>query len=478
MFGNFCEKKIVIIGLGQYKEGSGTSAAKFFISRGARVIITDLKKELELKVQIESVKKFYKTLYPKPYTLNPPKFVLGRHRMSDFKTAEIVVRNPGVRANSPYLLAARYAGAIITSDTSIFLSLAPAKTIGVTGTRGKSTTSALIYEMLKQKERHTELGGNILRSPLVFLDKMHEDSVAVLELSSWQCEGLEEIKKSPHIAVITNIMRDHLNTYKGMREYAAAKALIFKYQSPEDAVILNRDNKWTREFGRQAPSRRFWFSPRPFFEENGCFIKNKKIIFRIGGKEEIVAFTADIALAGEHNLQNALAAICAARVMGVPNAAIKKVLRSFKGLPNRMEAIRNIKGIKFINDTTATTPDATIAALKTLKAKSYKLKAKKRIILICGGSDKKLEFGELASAIKKYAKVVIFLPGTATEKIKKVLKMPYVEATDMADAVGRAVKAANQGDIILLSPGAASFGLFQNEFDRGEKFVEIVKKLR
>ncbi len=461
------------MGLGLYKEGSGISAAKFFSSKGAEVAITDLKNEEELKKQISELKRFAKKLKAISY-----KLILGRHRTSDFKSADIVIRNPGARANSPYLAAARSAGAKILSDTGIFLALMPGAVIGVTGTRGKSTTSALAYEMLKSKERHAELGGNILRSPLNFLDKMHEGSIAVLELSSWQCEGLEEIKKSPHIAVITNIMRDHLNTYKGMAQYAAAKALIYKYQSPEDAVILNYDNKWTREMGKRAPSRRFWFSLKPFSEENGCFPKNKKIIFRFGGEEEAVASVSDTAIAGEHNLGNALSAVCAAKIMGISNAAIKKVLKNFKGLPNRMEVIRNIKGIRFINDTTATTPDATIAALKTLKAKSYKLKAKRRIVLICGGSDKKLEFSELALAIKKYAKSVVFLPGGATDKIKKFLKMPYEEAADMARAVRCAIKFAKKGDVVLLSPAAASFGLFQNEFDRGEQFVKEVKKLK
>lgn len=476
------------MGLGLYSEGSGISAAKFFISKGAKVLITDVKKATELKSQIAELNNFRKS-YKLPRTrassvqdrqATSYKLVLGRHRLSDFKSADIVVQNPGVRRESPYLRAARRAGAQIVSDISIFLSLAPTSNIvGVTGTRGKSTTSALAFEMLKTKERHTELGGNILRSPLNFLDKTHEGSVAVLELSSWQCEGLEEIKMSPRIAVITNIMRDHLNTYKGMKEYAAAKALIYKYQSPEDSVVLNRDNGWTRAMGQKVPSKRFWFSVASFSDENGVFIKGGKIIFRENRKEDSVARVSDVALQGEHNLMNALAAICAAKIMGVKNSAIRKVLKNFKGLPNRLEMIKEIKGIKFINDTTATTPDATIAAIKTLKAKSLKLKASKNIILIFGGSDKKLEYKEAAPVIKKFAKRVVLLPGTAERKIKKALRgVELAEAKSMDEAVKIAYKSAKKGDVVLLSPGAASFGLFKNEFERGEKFVKVVKNLR
>lgn len=462
------DKKVLIMGLGQYREGSGISAAKFFISLGAKVLITDLKKESELKSQISELNKFCRRhkLKAKSY-----KLVLGRHRLPDFKSADIVVRNPGVRAGSKYLAAARAAGAEILSDTSVFISLQPGKVIGVTGTRGKSTTSALMHEMIKTKERHAELGGNILRSPLTFLDKMHEGSTAVLELSSWQCETLAEIRQSPAMAVVTNIMRDHLNTYKGMAEYAGAKSLIYKYQSPEDAVVLNRDNVWTRKMGQKVSGRRFWFSAAPFAGENGVFSKNGKIIFRLDGKEEVVAAVADIALRGEHNLMNALAAVAAAKISGISNASIKKVLRNFKGLPNRMEMIKEIKGIKFINDTTATTPDATAAALKTLGKG-------KNIVLIFGGADKELEYKEVAPFIKKFVKIVVLLPGTAESKIRKALAgQKFLEAKNMDEAVKNAYKAAGKGDIVLLSPGAASFGLFKNEFDRGEKFVKAVKRL-
>ena len=465
---DFLGKKVVIMGLGLYKEGSGISAAKFFISRGAKVTITDLKNKKELQTQITELNKFCKN-----FQLPASSFqlILGRHRMGDFKTADIVVQNPGARRESPYLLAARSAGAKIVSDISIFFSLSPTENIiGVTGTRGKSTTSALIAAMLKSVDRHTELGGNILRSPLNFLDKIHEGGSAVLELSSWQCESLGEIKKSPRIAVVTNIMRDRLNTYKGMKQYAEAKSLIYKYQSPEDAVVLNRDNAWTQKMGKEVTSRRYWISLKPFGEENGAFLKGKNIFFRDSGKEEAVAGVSDMFLAGEHNLINALAAITVAKLMRVPTSKIKKALKSFKGLPGRIELIRELRGVKFVNDTTATTPDAVAAALKTLGKV-------KNVVLICGGSDKKLKYKELTPVVRKYVKSLLFLPGTATEKMKKIRK-DYQEVKNMKEAVKEAADVAKRGDVVLLSPGAASFGLFQNEFDRGEQFIQSVKKLR
>ncbi len=464
-------KKVLIMGLGLYREGSGISAAKFFIGKGAQVTVTDLKTKDELKSQLGEIKEFCrKSRIPNPESRI--RYVLGRHRLEDFKRADIVVQNPGVRRGSEYLVAAEKAGAKTVSDISVFLSLAPTNNIiGVTGTRGKSTTTAIIHKMLKSMDAHAEMGGNILRSPFVFLNKLHEDTPVVLELSSWQCESLERIKKSPYIAVFTNLMRDHLNTYKGMADYAVAKSLVYKYQSPEDIVILNRDNEWTRKLGKNVSSRRFWFSLRPFAGENGIFVKNGKIIFRLDGAEEAVAEVSDVAMTGAHNLQNALAAVCAVRLSGVGSAAIRKVLKNFKGLPNRMEEVREVKGVKFINDTTATTPDATIAALKSLGKG-------KNVILIFGGADKKLEYGSAAPVVKKFAKAVVLLPGTAEAKIKKALRGARIyPAASMKEAVKTAVKLAGRGDCILLSPGAASFGLFKNEFDRGEQFIEAVKRV-
>jgi len=454
-------KKVLIAGLGLYKQGSGISAARFFCGQGAKVTVTDLKGRKELAPSIKELKGL------------KIEYVLGKHRVSDFKKADIVIKNPGMRRNSEYLKAARAGGAAIESDMTIFFKHCPAKIIGVTGTRGKSTTSSLLAEMLRKKHK-TFLGGNIKVSPLNFLSKVKENDFVVVELSSWMLEDLNEHKLSPHIAVVTNVMRDHLNTYSGMKAYSDAKAMIFKHQQKSDFCVLNRDNKITREFGKRVKSRRFWFSVKPFVEENGAMVKNGRLIFRQDGKIWNVAAVSDVKILGEHNLYNVLAAMTVAKIERVACAKVRLTLRSFKGIDSRQQLIKEKAGVKYFNDTTATTPDAGLAALKTLGGQ-------KNIILICGGADKKLLFDDWAGQVRKSCKKVILLTGTATPKMVRALKKCRVEpeatVNSMAAAVKKAKSLAKPGDIVLLSPAAASFGLFKNEFDRGEQFAGLVKKI-
>ncbi|MDD4995635.1 MAG: UDP-N-acetylmuramoyl-L-alanine--D-glutamate ligase [Patescibacteria group bacterium] len=461
-FSEYKNKKILIAGLGSYEKGSGISAARFFAKLGARVTVTDLKSAALLAKSVRSLRGL------------KIKFVLGKHRISDFREADIVVKNPGMRRSSEYLAAARKAGAHIESDMTIFFRHCPCRIIGVTGTRGKSTTTSLIYEMLKRKYRRVFLGGNIKISPLNFLHKLRPGDVAVVELSSWMLEDLNAGRMSPHGAVITNVMRDHLNTYNGMKEYGEAKAMILAHQNVGDFAVLNRDNKYTRQFGARVIGRRFWFSLKPFIEENGAMVKNGRMIFREDGRVRNVASVKDAAMRGEHNLYNSLAALAVAKIMGVPCVAVRKTLRAFNGLADRQELIREIRGVKYYNDTTATTPDAGIAALRTLGVQ-------KNIILIAGGADKELIFGEWAKALKKYCKKVVLLQGTATPKMSAELKKNRVEIESTVDSMNAAVnlakKLAKKGEIILLSPSAASFGLFRNEFDRGEQFIRAVRKI-
>ncbi|MFC1612688.1 UDP-N-acetylmuramoyl-L-alanine--D-glutamate ligase [Patescibacteria group bacterium] len=450
--------RIVIMGLGSYEKGSGISAAKFFIGKDADILITDLKSQKELAHQIRSIEKFCKS-QKKPL----PKFRLGGHKKEDFcalgasasggKNVDIVMRNPGVRKNSPYLKLARAGGAKIETDISIFLKNCPAKVIGVTGTRGKSTTTSLIYEMLKGNKQRVWLGGNIQISPLSFVDKVRKGDVVVLELSSWMLENFDEFKLAPHIAVVTNIYRDHLNAHKNMAEYISAKKLIFKHQEKGDYLILNGENKKTQSWKKRGAIY--------FYKKDVRVLCHS----RAGGNLKIK-------LQGEHNLENIAAALKVAKVMKVSNASVKKVLREFKGIPDRQELIADKSGIKYINDTTATSPDGAIAALKTLGRR-------KNIILIAGGADKKLEYKEFTKEVKKYCKAVILLPGTATHKMKKELGIRNYElrmAENMKEAVHLAKEQATKGDIVLLSPAAASFGLFKNEFDRGEEFKKHVTR--
>ena len=481
---NFKNKKVVVMGLGLH--GGGVAVTKWLVKHGSKVIVTDLKTKKEL---VESLARF--TAAEK----NKITFVLGQHRESDFAHCDLVVQNPGVAKESKYLKIARQEGIPIVNEASIFLSLCPAPIIGVTGTRGKSTTSALIFELLKAGGKKVAariwLGGlpqkPARRSPNVsedvggpmsaILDQIRAKDLVVVELSSWQLEVLGEHKFSPFVAVFTNIYPDHLNRYSNLNAYIDAKTNIFKNQTPAEYAVLNFDDKTVKKLGQQVISQRFWFSKKYLAEQNGCFIKNDKIIFRQKGKEQVLAQLADVNLAGEHSRSNILAALAVAGIYQLSPEKIKDVLRRFIGLPGRIELIRQVDGIKYVNDTTSTIPAATIAALKTLRAK---------VVLIAGGSDKNIpprDFDELAKVIKKTCRAVILFKGDGSKKIKKSLAKSGLSCPEfynletMAKALVLARAMAKKGDTVLLSPACASFGIFINEFDRGDQFRRLVEGL-
>ncbi len=435
--------RVLILGLGQYPHGSGVEAAVFFAKRGDGVVVTDLKSAKELSANVKRLSK-YKNV----------RFVLGEHRLEDVRGAEIVVPNPRVRSDSPFFQEALRLGKTIESDISLFLSACKASVIGVTGTRGKSTTSTLIAEMLKTDGRRVWLGGNILVSPLTFLSKVRASDWVVLELSSWQLELTGRKGVSPSYAVWTNLMRDHLNTYAGMEEYGEAKAQIFRHQNQDGIVFLPMDKSFSA-YADSAPGQ----------------------VIRVGGEQTDAAGIVNsvhIKILGEHNKRNAEFAVAVAREVGVSMANIKKTLRTFPGVPHRQEEIAVIKGVRYINDTTSTTPDATIAALKTFIGRNS-------IHLIFGGTDKELEFEEVAKVMKRTKPLIYLLPGTAREKIVKALtkaKVVWSDALSLQDAMTHITSHVVRGDLVLLSPGCTSFGSFKNEFDRGEQFVKLVKKLK
>jgi UDP-N-acetylmuramoylalanine--D-glutamate ligase len=464
---NLKNKKVTVMGLGLYQEGSGISATKFLLSAGAKVTVTDLKTEAQLAEQLKRLGKLKTKI----------NFVLGKHREQDFKNVDLIIKNPGVPASSRFLKIAEKNKIPVYTDISLFFEFFDrSRIIGITGTRGKSTTASLIYELIKKVDRGAILGGNIKKSPLLQLEKIKAGSTAVLELSSWMLESLELIKKSPHISVFTNIYPDHLNTYRGMAEYVEAKKNIFKFQNLQDYLIINRDNPYTLQAGKEAVGRRVWFSVKYFKEENGCYVKDEKIIFRFDGVEQKVCSLKEVTLPGKHNLENVLAATAVALIFGVKIIDIKKVLKSFKGIEDRLELLKEIRGVKYYNDTTSTTPEATMAALRTLG------QSEKKIILIAGGSDKGLEFKELIKEIKKYCQAVILLKGSGTERLKPLLlgikNLPLFEVDSMDSAVKLAQSLAVKQDFVLLSPACASFGMFVNEFDRGAQFRKLVGKLK
>lgn len=440
---NFQEKKILVLGLGLH--GGGTGTVRYLHKKGARITVTDLRSRSDLRPALRELERFKGIRY-----------VLGRHREEDIRQAELIVKNPGIPEHSSYLALARKHRVPIITDLGIFFTLSPATIIGVTGTRGKSTTCFLIWKFLREKfGDRVFLGGNIRKSVLEFLDDLRPGDVVVLELSSFQLADLAPLGKSPHIAVFTSIYRDHLNWHRTMADYIKAKKVIFQFQKPTDYLFANPDAA-IKKIVAKAPSRvLFPKIPRQF----------KKIVDDNLG----LHYESSVALA------------CAvAGHFGVSAEKMKDILEKFRGLEGRGQEIARAGGVRFINDTTATTPDAAIAALRRF---TRELEKGRRLILVAGGQDKKLKFEEFARAIRMHADAVIFLPGTATDKIflkvkSKKSKISVAEAQSMKEAVAMARRAAQSGDIVLLSPGAASFGLFLNEFDRGDQFTNEVRKLQ
>jgi len=453
-------KKVLILGLGQYPKGSGISAALFVVHHGADVLVTDQKTEKELAANVKRLKKFKNV-----------RFRLGEHRLEDVRWAELIIRNPRVRPDSPEMKLAAKLGIPVESDVSLFLKRCSAQVVGITGTRGKSTTSTLVAEMLKASKKRVWLGGNILVSPLTFVDKVKPQDIVVLELSSWLLETTGAAGISPAVACVTNMMRDHLNTYSGMEDYAEAKAQIFRHQSAADIVVLNGDDDYGKEWMTEVPGRVVVFSKKKR-KESDAWIAGNELILRDGVNDVQLAALDRLKIFGEHNHLNMLAAVLTAKAAGASIAAIRKTLASFKGLADRQEIVAVKRGITYINDTTATTPDGTIAAIRALTPRF------KTVRMIIGGADKELEFEELAKELKKHKTDIVVLPGTAHAKLLEALKKGRVLHQDVAslkDAVVALQSRAEHGDAIVLSPGCASFGMFKNEFDRGVQFKKLAK---
>lgn len=453
---DFKGKKITIMGLGLNRGGLG--AALFFAKLGAKVLVTDIKKKQDLEESIKKLKDL------------PIEYVLGQHRPEDFKNTDMVIKNPAVSSNSKYLEIARENKVPIYSDIGIFLKLCKSPIIAITGTKGKSTTSSMLYQMLKKQYENVILAGNIRISVLLELKKIKKNSLVVLELSSWQLEDLGKIKFKPHVAVITNIFSDHLDKHKNFKDYVKAKKNIYKHQDKNDFLILNRDNKTCRKLAKKTKSKVIFFSTKSD-KAKGAQLIGKNIVF--GPKKEFICTKENINPRGKHNLSNALAAMTVSKIYNVKTRDIKRIIKTFTGLKGRLEFIVEFNSIKFYNDTCATQPDATIVALKVFK---------KPLILIAGGADKRLEFRGLGKWILKKVKILILLPGDGSDKIKRIVKKlddKYLvyEVKNMFQAVELATQKALPKDVVLLSPACASFSGFKHEFHRGDEFNKSVQEI-
>ena len=487
-------KRITVMGLGL--NGGGEASARFFLRHGAFVTVTDMKSEKELQSGVESL------LKDTSIDKSKLEFHLGGHKIEDFKDADCVIKNPGVKIEGNKFLAAAKA---VETDISIFLSFAKAEIIAVTGSKGKSSTVSALYYGLKEAGFKVFLGGNITVSPLNFLERTDEHSIVILELSSWQLADLRgRGVLKPHIAIITKIVPDHQNWYGNMEDYVADKRLIYQDQSSEDFAIFDADSDeigsgpktggtWGDLFATEAKSHVLRYSKEPlkdgicgaWLEANLQQDGNVRLFEdsandSCGNKYKEETVLRSLLVPGSHLRQNVLNAALVMRIMGIPADKIADIFSKWQGIEHRLQYFHCYKNfIKFYNDSCATVPEAAAAAIKSFKDK---------IILITGGTDKSLDFTPLTEALAKNkspVKSLYMLAGSGTDKLKIQLDargIPYKGVYANLDSLLCALKTeldAETGQIgnVVFSPGATSFGMFNNEFDRGRQFMEKVKTM-
>lgn len=432
------EKKVLIFGLGL--QGGGFGDALWLHSHGAIVKVTDQKDESLLTNSLAKL--------PSEITLT-----LGQHLDTDIEWADLIIKNPGVAFDQPQILLASKLGKPIVTSIALVVQAAREKTIGITGTRGKSTTTELAYTLLDLIYPGQILkGGNLSgTSPLSLLDNIDSAKYLVLELSSFQLAGFHPLHLSPRYAILTNIYPDHLNRYQDMTAYKLDKSAIFVYQKPTDYLFVNGDNQEALAISEKVPGTRLLFHQTDTPADWNSL------------------------LPGSHNRENIAAVIALSQQLGIDLGKLKKIVSSFHALPFRLELIRELAGVKYYNDTTSTTPTATVKAIEAFADP---------LILILGGDDKKLPTTDLIHVLSNSPNVkqIILLgckniPAFVSDLKQACPTILNSQVFSMSEAVFLAHSLARPGDVVLLSPGFASFDLFDNEFARGRQFNEEVAKL-
>lgn len=405
------------------------------------------------------------------------KFVLGPGYLSHLDAFDVVVRTPGMSPRLAELVAYAKAGGVITSLTKIFFAECRGPIIGVTGTKGKGTTSTLIAQMLESDGKTVHLGGNVGTPLLSRVDTIQPRDWVVLELSSFQ---LEDLTQSPHIAVVLRTTQEHLanfdkratNFHPTKEAYVEAKKSIVRYQTEKDVVVANKDDPTAASFARETKARRYFFSMREATAD--AFVSHHAVYLRTGGDTRKLCDRASVKLRGDHNLENIAAASLAARGAGASIEAIVRVATTFPGLPHRLELVRVARGVTYVNDTFSTVPETTIAAIKSFE---------EPLILIVGGSEKGSDFTVMGQVIAKSRVRTLIIIGDMTQKILKAVDEAgykgkrIVGLRTMGDIVARACREATSGDVVLLSPACASFDMFRNYKERGMQFKDEVKRL-
>lgn len=430
----------------------------------------------------------------------------GENYLKNLNKFDIIFRTPGLPVNTPEIEKAKKAGVEVSSQMKLFMDLCPAKIIGVTGTKGKGTTSTLIYNILSEdskkdvrslrgsqasgkrlrptflKSSDIFLAGNIGNAPIDFLDDIKKDDWVILEMSSFQ---LQDMTKSPNIAVVLNITSDHLDYHKDTKEYIEAKTNIVRYQKEDDYAVINADYLTSFRFAAISPTEHdYYFSTKKSVDQ-GTYIEWEpkvganwgKIILRTAKKDIEITKTYDIKLRGSHNLENICAAITASYLVGADVKDIKQVVENFRGLPFRIELVFEDGEVKYYNDSASTNPDTTIAAIKSFA---------EPVILVAGGSSKGADYTKLGEELVKSSVKTVILMGVTADKIQsgildaesgKNKKINIVRAKNLNEAIDKAKKEAKPGDVVLFSPASASFDMFRDYKDRGNQFNKLIKKL-
>lgn len=440
-------KRITVIGIGV----SNLPLIKFLAQNGAVVTACDRREEEELADERAQLGRY------------PITYHLGDNYL-DGIDADIIFKTPGMRFDTPALVEARERGSLVTSEMEVFFDLCPAKIIAVTGSDGKTTTTTLIAQMLQREGRTVWVGGNIGKPLLGEIEQIKDSDMVVLELSSFQ---LHTMKASPSIAVVTNLSPNHLDMHKDMDEYVAAKKNIFLYQKPGDRLVLNYDNDITRGFASEAVNPPVFFSRKAALQD-GVFLKDGTIYYG----DEAVLRASEIRIPGLHNVENYMAAIGALWGLVSPDT-IRAVAREFGGVEHRIEFVRELDGIRFYNDSIASSPTRASAGLHSFDQK---------VILIAGGYDKHIPFDSFGYVLKECVKS-LFLIGVTAPKIRQAaldagMDEDAITMCDtLADATQKAYDAARAGDVVMLSPACASFDMFKNFAVRGEAFKQLVNAL-
>jgi len=452
-------KSVTIMGLGLF--GGGVAAARYAAERGARVTVTDLRDEEELAESIEQLTDLSLAYH------------LGGHKEEDFRGADVVVVNPAVKKDNAYLALARESGAVLTAEMNLLFEACRGQVVGVTGTNGKSTTTAMLHAILERTGGRSWLGGNIGRSLLGDVDRIGPDDRVVLELSSFQLHDLGAAGYSPPVAVVTNFGSSHEKDHGSPEAYRSAKQQILAHQKRGDVAVLNADDPDVSTWATASGVEVLYFGCSDHGRD-GVFLDGGRVFYRRGGEQLDLPLADWLRVPGEHNRVNAAAAMVAALAVGATAEHVEAGLRGFEGLPDRLELVGEVGGVRYYNDSIATTPASVMVALDAFA---------EPIVLVAGGYDKGTDMTELAATIAGGTRAAILIGHTGPVLAAAVRAAAggdgcrVHECGALPDAVELAAEIAESGDVVLLSPACASYDQFSNYRHRGQCFAEAVRSL-